>query len=105
MRRFAEGSVDNAFISLNGHPKPIYVTQLGVLFKGDCLQLLPCVRRECVDMVFADPPFNIGKEYGRSVNDRKSAEEYIHWCKKWMDECIRVLKPGGSFFLYNIPKW
>ena len=31
--------------------------------------------------------------------------DYVEWCKLWIDDCIRVLKPGGSFFLYNIPKW
>ena len=34
-----------------------------------------------------------------------SDERYIHWCQEWLAECVRVLKPGGSFFLYNLPKW
>jgi site-specific DNA-methyltransferase (adenine-specific) len=55
--------------------------------------------------VFADPPFNVGKEYGERVNDRRADHEYLDWCHAWIDECIRVLKPGGSFFLYNIPRW
>ena len=103
--QFGMGKFDISPFSLNGHLVPIYLTQLGALFKGDCLELLPLVRGECVDTVFADPPFNIGKEYGRSVNDHKTEKEYLDWCKKWIDECVRVLKQGGSFFLYNIPKW
>jgi site-specific DNA-methyltransferase (adenine-specific) len=31
--------------------------------------------------------------------------EYVKWCKKWLDECIRVLKPGGALFVYNLPRW
>jgi len=55
--------------------------------------------------VFADPPFNLGKEYGERTQDNKSDEEYLAWCEAWISECIRVLKPGGAFFLYNLPRW
>jgi site-specific DNA-methyltransferase (adenine-specific) len=86
-------------------PKPRYTTGMGQLFEGDCLKILPFVRSETVDTVFADPPFNLGKKYGRSVDDDRPDGEYVQWCKVWMDECIRILKPGGAFFLYNLPKW
>ena len=85
--------------------RPIYTTAWGALFGGDCLDILPAVAPSSIDSVFADPPFNIGKDYGDSVNDRMAAHEYLTWCERWIDECIRVLKDGGSFFLYNIPKW
>ncbi len=88
-----------------GAPTPIYTTQLGALYQGDCLAVLPYVGDEVVDTVFADPPFNLGKTYGIKVNDNREETEYVAWCKDWIDECIRSLKPGGSFFLYNVPKW
>lgn len=84
---------------------PCYLTSLGALYKGDVLDLLPVISNESIDTVFADPPFNLKKDYGGSVNDDLSKEEYLDWCKKWISECVRVLKPGGSLFLYNIPKW
>ncbi len=56
-------------------------------------------------MVFADPPFNLNKVYGKNSNDNRSGLEYISWCHQWIDECIRVLKPGGALFIYNLPKW
>lgn len=40
-----------------------------------------------------------------SVNDRRTSEDYLTWCREWIDECCRILKEGGSFFLYSIPKW
>jgi site-specific DNA-methyltransferase (adenine-specific) len=86
-------------------PPPVYRTSLGVLYQGDCVLLLPHVGDASVDSVFADPPFNLGKAYGADVSDRLEETEYITWCKHWIDQCIRVLKPGGSFFLYNIPRW
>ncbi len=83
----------------------VYNTPLGVMYQGDCLKLLPYIHDETINTVFADPPFNLSKKYGSSVNDDRPNDEYISWCKEWLDECIRVLKPGGSIFVYNIPKW
>ena len=85
--------------------QPVYANTSGALFRGDCLKILPGIATGCVDTVFADPPFNIGKEYGGNVNDRKSEGEYLGWCERWIDECIRTLKLGGAFFIYNIPRW
>lgn len=85
--------------------EPTYKTELGVLFNGDCLTVLPDIQDETVDTVFADPPFNLGKEYGGSVNDERPDHEYLEWSHRWIDECIRVLQPGGAFFLYNLPRW
>ncbi|MFN8626832.1 MAG: site-specific DNA-methyltransferase [Candidatus Binatia bacterium] len=84
---------------------PVFVTAHGALFQGDCLQVLPSLEDACVDTVFADPPFNLGKVYGSGVNDSRADGEYLAWCHRWIDECIRILKPGGAFFLYNLPKW
>lgn len=88
-----------------GSPKPILSTPHGLLFKGDCLSVLPFIQPESVDTIFADPPFNLGKEYGDNVNDNRPDADYLDWSKRWIAECVRVLKPGGSFFLYNIPRW
>jgi len=85
--------------------EPFYKTDLGALFSADCMKILPQIKSECVDTVFADPPFNLGKKYGSNTNDNIPDEEYVSWCRSWVAECCRVLKPGGSIFLYNIPKW
>ena len=82
-----------------------YGTGLGVLYEGDCRRLLPLVERESIDTVFADPPFNLAKHYGTRVNDKRSETEYVNWCRNWLKECIRILKPGGSIFVYNLPRW
>jgi len=83
----------------------VYSTRLGILFEGDCVQLLSYIRSETIDTIFADPPFNLSKVYGSRVNDNRSDEEYIAWCKEWLNHCIRVLKPGGAIFVYGLPKW
>lgn len=85
--------------------KPYFSTDYGKLYNGDCIKLFKLVPDNSVDCVFADPPFNLDKEYDKGVNDKKTYSEYISWCIEWLNECIRVLKPGGSLFIYNIPKW
>ena len=99
-------SFDYAPILIDSCPVvPAYVSDLGALFAGDCMQVLPLIREDTVDTVFADPPFNLGKEYGKSTSDQMEDGEYVDWCKAWLRECVRVLKPGGSLFVYNLPKW
>lgn len=84
---------------------PSFHTEFGKLYQGDCIELLRLLPSNCIDMIFADPPFNLKKFYLSNINDDLLPNEYIRWTEEWMDECIRVLKPGGSFFLWNIPKW
>lgn len=85
--------------------EPVFTTQLGQLYHADCLTLLPNIESETVDTVFADPPFNLGKQYGHRVDDNRPDGEYLAWCREWLSECIRVLRPGGALFVYNLPKW
>jgi site-specific DNA-methyltransferase (adenine-specific) len=85
--------------------EPIFATDLGALYRGDCLDVLPRLPAECVDTAVADPPFNLGKKYGRRVNDRRAEGEYLDWSRAWLDECCRVVKPGGAIFVYSLPRW
>ena len=83
----------------------VYQSKHGILYRGDCLKLLSALPNESVDLVFADPPFNLGKQYGEGVSDRLETREYLNWSQQWLRESIRILKPGGSLFVFNLPKW
>jgi site-specific DNA-methyltransferase (adenine-specific) len=85
--------------------EPILKTDLGRLYEGDCLAVMPSLKAESVDLVFADPPFNLGKTYTSKINDTLEQQDYVDWSKRWIDGAVRLLKPGGAFFLYNLPKW
>lgn len=65
------------------------------LYNSDVLKVLSDIPDKTVDLVFADPPFNLDKEYEKKL----SPEEYYLWCYKWISEGWRVLKDNGSFFL------
>ncbi len=69
------------------------------------MDVLPTIKTASVDTVFADPPFNLNKKYGAKSSDSQPDRDYLTWCRLWLTECVRVLKPGGSLFLYNLPKW
>jgi site-specific DNA-methyltransferase (adenine-specific) len=84
---------------------PILKTSLGELHQIDCLKLLATLQPNSVDLAFADPPFNLGKDYSSGINDSKSEHEYLKWCEAWLDGMVKTLKPGGALFLWNIPKW
>lgn len=87
-------------------PKLIYISSKGLLFQGDSGLLLKDIRSDSIDLVFADPPFNLGKDYKTdSFSDLVAVETYRLWCHLWILELIRVLRPGGSLFLYHLPKW
>jgi site-specific DNA-methyltransferase (adenine-specific) len=64
---------------------------------GDCIELLRG-REEFVDLVFADPPFNIGYQYDR-YKDKVKKDKYISWSRDWIGACEDVLRPGGSFYI------
>lgn len=91
---------------LRGGPVSSFIsTSRGILFPGDCVKVLGCLESSTLDMVFADPPFNLGKDYGNGSQDSLPDRDYIQWCEKWLHQSVRCLKPGGSLFIYNLPRW
>lgn len=93
------------YLKEQGRIAPYYTTPLGALFAADCMGVLPLISDHVIDTIFADPPFNLGKEYGRSTDDLQPDDAYLDWCRRWVSECVRILKPGGSLFVYNLPRW
>ena len=65
---------------------------------GDCIELLGTVKEPFADLVFADPPFNIGYQYDH-YHDKQKKGKYLHWTRDWMAACFNVLKPTGSFYI------
>jgi len=85
--------------------RPVLTTKYGSLYNCDCMELMAKMKDESIDCIFADPPFNLGKDYHNGSSDNLSREEYLHWSYLWIDECVRLLAKGGSLFVYSLPKW
>jgi len=83
--------------------KPYMTTSRGVLFHDDCMNVLVKIRSNTIDCVFADPPFNLGKNYNNGFNDKITEADYYSWCFSWIEECSRIIRPGGAFFIYALP--
>jgi site-specific DNA-methyltransferase (adenine-specific) len=65
---------------------------------GDCIDLMKQLDADSIELVFADPPFNIGYKYD-SYHDSRDPGEYLHWCEGWMREIYRVLTETGTYWL------
>src|SRR5581483_7776772 len=74
------------------------------LVRGDCLKELQRIPADSVDLCFADPPYNLSKRYDR-WDDALDSVEYFNWCDRWLDELARVLRPGRTCAVLNIPQW
>lgn len=66
----------------------------------DCIIGMRKIENESVDIIICDPPYNIGKDFGNN-SDKQKMEEYLTWCDKWIAECIRILKPKGTLYIYG----
>jgi len=69
------------------------------IYHGDALKVLPTLQDESIDLIFADPPYNIGKRFAGFVDKWPSDKAYIGWCKKWLDLCIQKLSVTGSMYI------
>lgn len=66
---------------------------------GNAAELLKTLETESIDLIVADTPYNLGKDYGNN-HDLKGFEEYILFTREWLSEAKRVLKPEGSIYVF-----
>ena len=82
-----------------------FSTSKGIMLQGDCIEIMRKMKKNTIKTIFADPPFNLNKNYGKKVDDNKSEEEYLAWTYNWLKLSVPLLQENGSFFVYNLPKW
>ena len=66
---------------------------------GDALDLFKEIDSSSIDVVIADPPYNLGKDYGNN-HDLKGFDDYLDFSKRWLSEAKRVLKPEGTIYVF-----
>ena len=72
--------------------------ELNQLYQRDCIEGLAEIPEGSIDLVFADPPFNIGYKYD-VYEDKRAADDYLAWTRRWGAGVVRALKPDGTFWL------
>jgi len=96
-------SKDELIAMLNPPVKNVIVTESDPTQKiihGDSMKILPTLDADSAQIIIADPPYNIGKDFGND-SDKQPMDEYLSWCEQWIKECLRVLKPNGTMFIYG----
>ena len=93
-----EPTTATATATATAESPPIVLQQDVIL--GDTLTILPTLASDSAQIIIADPPYNIGKDFGNN-SDKQPMDEYLAWCEKWIKECLRVLKPNGTMFIYG----
>ncbi|MCI0512864.1 adenine-specific DNA-methyltransferase [candidate division KSB1 bacterium] len=66
---------------------------------GDALEALATIPAHSVNLIFADPPYNIGKDFNGRKDRWPSDEAYLEWCYQWLEICINKLRPDGAFYV------
>jgi site-specific DNA-methyltransferase (adenine-specific) len=66
----------------------------------DCIIGMKKIKNESVDIIICDPPYNIGKDFGND-SDKQKMDDYLLWCDSWISECVRILKPQGTLYIYG----
>lgn len=74
--------------------------EINKIHEIDVLEGLKQLDSNSCQIIIADPPYNIGKDFGNN-GDKRELDDYLKWCDKWIAECIRVLKPNGTLFIYG----
>lgn len=78
----------------------IFGTNRHRVIHGDALTALQTLVPDgSVDLIFADPPYNIGKNFSGHIEKWATEEDYLQWCYQWLDLCMQKLKPDGSMYV------
>jgi len=77
-------------------PKPYFQTELGKLYNLDAIKFMKSLENESVDLIFADPPYNIKKAEWDTFQSQK---QYVTWSMLWIEEAHRILKPTGTLYI------
>lgn len=88
----------NDFLLSTSQIQKMSSNETSMVLLGDSIEILKDIKSNSVDLIFADPPYNIGKNFGNNYDTWKTVDSYIAWCKIWIDECMRILKNTGTMY-------
>jgi len=74
--------------------------ELNKIYNEDCILGMKKLDSEIADIILCDPPYNIGKDFGNN-SDKQEMTKYLEWCEEWIQECLRILKPNGTLYIFG----
>ena len=74
--------------------------ELNKIYNEDCVTGMMKINDNSVDIIICDPPYNIGKDFGNN-SDKQKMDDYLLWCDSWISQCLRILKPNGTLYIYG----
>jgi site-specific DNA-methyltransferase (adenine-specific) len=74
--------------------------ELNKIYNEDCILGMKKIKDNTADIIICDPPYNIGKDFGNN-SDKQKMDDYLLWCDEWINECLRILKPTGTLYIYG----
>ncbi len=83
----------------------IYEKEDMAVVLGDSIEVMKLMESDSVDLIFADQPYNIGKNFGNNKDSWETTEEYLEWNKIWIEEAMRLLKKNGTMYLMTATQY
>ncbi len=91
----------NGLLLSNNKIEKLLSNENSMVILGNSLEILKDIKSKSVDLIFADPPYNIGKNFGNNDDIWENVDSYVDWCKVWIDECFRILKDTGTMYFMS----
>jgi site-specific DNA-methyltransferase (adenine-specific) len=74
--------------------------EVNKIYNEDCIVGMKKIEADTADIIICDPPYNIGKDFGND-SDKQKMDDYLLWCDEWIQECLRILKPNGTLYIFG----
>ncbi|MCE1168212.1 MAG: site-specific DNA-methyltransferase [Sphingobacteriia bacterium] len=78
------------------------ILRTNTIYNGDCIELVKSIADDSIDLIIADPPYNLNKNFGNRSDIWDSVNDWLAWSKQWVDAVLPKLKDTGSIFIYGI---
>ena len=100
MTNSSERAPRNRTLLLTEEETRIYKSHLGTsVLHGDAFAVLPTLETDSFDLLFADPPYNLTKRFGKESFTASSLEAYEEWLDSWLRLCVPLLKATASVYI------
>jgi len=98
--KMTEAKVKTTIVIEEEEVSELMTLDLNKIYNEDCVLGMKKIPDVSADIIICDPPYNIGKDFGND-SDKQEMDTYLSWCDTWIAECLRILKPNGTLYIYG----